>query len=60
MGDVVDLNEFRERKLSSQFDAEKQKRKKKQELRERRDNELDESLMRHPAYQSRKKKSEDD
>jgi hypothetical protein len=60
MGDVVDLNEFRERKLSSQFDSEKQKRKKKQELRERRDNELDESLMRHPAYQSRKKKSEDD
>jgi hypothetical protein len=67
MGELVDLNEFRERILSSQFDAEKKKRaddkkkrQQKQNQRERRENELDDSMMRHPAYQSRKKKFEDD
>lgn len=67
MGELVDLNEFRERKLSSQFDAEKKKRaddkkkrQQKQNHRERKENEIDESMMRHPAYQSRKKKFEDD
>ena len=64
MGDVVDLNEFRERKLSKQFDEEQKKRKKKQIIRERRENEqdLDESVMRHPAYlfQRNKNKFDDD
>lgn len=60
MGELIDLNEFRQRKLSSQFDGQKKKKKNKQDLRERRENELDESMMRHPAYQSRKKKLEDD
>jgi hypothetical protein len=67
MGDVVDLDEFRQKKLSAQFDAEKQKRadekkkrQQKQNQRERRDNELDESMMHHPAYRSRKNKFEDD
>lgn len=60
MGELIDLNEFRQRKLSAQFDEQKKKKKNKQDLRERRENELDESMMRHPAYQSRKKKLEDD
>lgn len=60
MGDVVDLNEFRQKKLSKQFDEEQKKRKQKQVLRERRENELDDSMSRHPAYQSRKKKFDDE
>ena len=62
MGDVVDLNEFRQKKLSPQFDDEQKKRKQKQILRERRENELDESIMSHPAYlfQKNKKNFEDD
>lgn len=60
MGDVVDLNEFRQKKLSKQFDDEQKKRKQKQINRERRENELDESMMRHPAYQSRKQKFDDE
>lgn len=62
MGDVVDLNEFRQRKLSKQFDEEQKKRKKKQDLRERRENELDDSMSHHPAYlfQKNRKKFEED
>lgn len=62
MGEIVDLNEFRQRKLSKQFDEEQKKRKRKQDLRERRENELDDSLSRHPAYlfQKNKKKFEED
>jgi hypothetical protein len=66
MGEVIDLDEFRRRKLSKQFDNVSKKTKKKQNIRERRENELDESEMRHPAYQNqpvrhqKKKKFEDD
>lgn len=66
MSDVVDLNEFRQKKLSAQFDAEQQKRadekkkrKQKQILRERRENELDDSVMNHPAYLFQKNKFKD-
>lgn len=60
MGDVIDFEEFRQRKLSKQFDVEKKKRKNKQTLREQRENELDETS--HPAYKPKKgkKKFEDD
>jgi hypothetical protein len=66
MGEVIDLDEFRRRKLSKQFDNVSKKTKKKQNIRERRENELDESEMRHPSYQNqpvryqKKKKFEDD
>lgn len=63
MGEVVDLNEFRQRKLSRQFDtAPKKKKVSKQVLRERRENEDDESMMSHPAYlfQKNKNKFKDD
>lgn len=62
MGDVVDLNEFRQKKLSRQFDEEQKRRKQKQVLRERRENELDDSMSRHPAYmfQKNKKKFDDE
>lgn len=64
MGDVVNMDEFRQKKLGKQFDDEQKKRKQKQVIRERRENEqdLDESIMRHPAYlfQKNKKKFDDD
>lgn len=63
MGELVDINEFRQKKLSTQFDEEQQKRadenkkrKQKQILRERRENELDDSMMNHPAYLFQKNK----
>lgn len=62
MGELVDLNEFRQRKLSRQFDATQKKKKKKQDIREMRENELEESMMNHPAYlfQKNKGKFKDD
>lgn len=62
MGDVVDLNEFRQKKLSKQFDEEQKRRKQKQINRERRENELEDSMSRHPAYmfQKNKKKFDDE
>lgn len=59
MGDVVNLNEFRQKKLSNQFDEEQKRRKQKQINRERRENELDESIMNHPAYLFQKNKFKD-
>ena len=62
MGELIDLNEFRQRKLSRQFDETQKKKKKKQDIREMRENELDESMMNHPAYlfQKNKGKFKDD
>jgi hypothetical protein len=60
MGDVVDLNEFRQKKLSPQFDNEHKKRKQKQILRERRENETDDFMDSYPAYLFQKNKFEDD
>lgn len=62
MGDVIDLNEFRQKKLSKQFDEEQKRRKQKQINRERRENELEDSMSRHPAYmfQKNKKKFDDE
>ena len=60
MGDVVDLKEFRQKKLSKQFDEEQKRRKQKQINRERRENELDDSMSRHPAYMFQKNKQKFD
>lgn len=62
MGDVTDLNDFRQKKLSKQFDEEQKKRKQKQINRERRENELNDSVSNHPAYlfQKNKKRFDDE
>lgn len=49
MGEVVDLNKYKELK----------KRKRKQDLRERRENELEEAINSHPS-KLRNKKFKDD
>lgn len=59
MGDVVDLDEYRQRKLSKQFDAHRKKKPSKQVLRERRENEQDEEYS-HPSRSPRKNKEWDD
>lgn len=60
MGELINLDEYRQRKLSRQFDVAPKKRKaSKQDLRERRANELEEGF--HPSKgTSRKKKEWDD
>ena len=51
MGDIISLDEYRQRKLGSQFDVDKKKKKKpnKQVIRERRENEIDDNNKRHPS-----------
>jgi hypothetical protein len=51
MGDIISLDEYRQQKLGSQFDVDKKKKKKanKQVIRERRENEIDDTYKRHPS-----------
>ena len=49
MGELINLDEYRQNRLSRQFDTAPKKRKAtKQELRERRENELEEEIW-HPS-----------